>query len=174
MLHPVAAIDAEPHAQGIEAVLGARMLGAGERQRIHHSAHRNGNAAALLELEIEETEIEACIVCNERRIAEKVQELVDPFGKPRLVGEKQVREPMHFLGFERHVPVGIEIGMEVPPGLDPVEDLDTTDLDHTITTQWVQARGFRVEDDLPHEANLSDGANSETSENVAHLALSCG
>ena len=52
VLHAMTAVDPEPHAQGIEAVLGAWMPGPGEHQRIDHAVHANGRSAAALEFEI--------------------------------------------------------------------------------------------------------------------------
>ena len=39
VLDAVGAVDAEAHAQGIEAVLGARVPGAGESERVAHPGH---------------------------------------------------------------------------------------------------------------------------------------
>jgi hypothetical protein len=38
----------------------------------------------------------------------------------------------------------------VPTGLDAVEDLDAADLDHPVAAGRVQARGFRIENNLTH------------------------
>ena len=85
-----------------------------------------------------------------------------------------VDEAVHHLGLERHVAFGIEIGVEMAAGLDAVEDLDAADLDHPVAAGRVEPGGLGVEDDFPHERNLSLDGDSETSENVAHLAFSCG
>ena len=88
MLDAVAAVDPEAHAQGIEAVLGARMPGPGERQRVDHPAHADGRPAAALELEIEEAEVEAGIVRDQRRILDELEQLLGLLGKARLVGQE--------------------------------------------------------------------------------------
>ena len=64
--------------------------------------------------------------------------------------------------------------MKMPAGLDAVDDLDAADLDHSVAAQRVQSGGFSVEDDFAHGANYLRDGDSETSENVTHLLLSCG
>ena len=49
--------------------------------------------------------------------------------------------------------VGIEIAMEMAPGLDPPDHLDAADLDHAVAARGAQARGFGVEDDFAHDAS---------------------
>src|SRR5215212_2687492 len=46
VLHAMAAVDSETHAQGVEAVLGAGMLAARELKGIAHPAHRDRLPAA--------------------------------------------------------------------------------------------------------------------------------
>ena len=71
-------------------------------------------------------------------------------GKARLVRQEQVGQAVDRLGLERHVAFGIEIGVEVAAGLDPVEDLDAADLDHPVAAGRIEPRRFSVEDDFPH------------------------
>ncbi len=87
---------------------------------------------------------------------------------------KVLGQPMHHLRFERHVALGKEISVEVATGLDAVEHLDATDLDHSVAASWVQARRFSVEDDFPHGSILFTAIEPEAIQNVAHLVLSCG
>src|SRR5690349_16567775 len=138
VLHALAAVDPEANAERIEAVLGAGMPGPRQRQRIDHPAQRHAGPAGALELEIQKAKVEGRIVGDERRILDEVEELVRLLRKARFVRQEQVAEPVHFLRFERHVALGIEVGMEVPPSLDPVEDLDAADLDHPIAAGWVE------------------------------------
>ena len=150
VLDAVAAVDAEPYAQGIKAVLGAGMLRARQHQRIDHAVHADGVAAAPLELEIEEAEIKPGVVRDERGILDEVEQFVDPLEEPRLVRQEQVAEPVHFLRLEGHVALGIEVSVEVTPGLDAVKNLDAADLDHAVAAERIEAGGFSVEDDFPH------------------------
>jgi hypothetical protein len=58
VLDAVAAVDAEAHAQGIKAMLGARMPRPRQSQSIDHTADGHSPAPAPAELMIEEAEIE--------------------------------------------------------------------------------------------------------------------
>src|SRR4051812_32836376 len=111
---------------------------------------------------------------NKRRILDKVEELVHALPEARLVRQEEVGEPMHFLRFERHVAFGVEVAVEVPPGLDAVEHLDAADLDDPVAAHRVQSRRLGIENDFAHRWNLSLAGDSETSEDFAHLAFSCG
>jgi len=137
VLDAMAAVDPEAHAQGVEAVLGARVPGTRERQRIDHAAHRHARPAAAFQLVIEEAEVEAGIVRDQRRIFDELEQLLGLLGKQRLVGQESVGEAVHHLGLERHFPFRVEICVEVPTGFDPVDDLDTADLDHSVAAERV-------------------------------------
>src|SRR5690606_2174799 len=110
--HAVAAIDPVARAQRVERMLGPRVPPPRERQRVDHPLERYGGLSARAELVIEEAEIELRIVRNERRFAEKLQQVVDVVGKALLVGEEGVAEPMDLLGGKRHRTLGIEVGVE--------------------------------------------------------------
>ena len=58
VLDPMAAVDAEAHAQGVEAVLGARMPASRECQRVDHSAGAHRHAPATRQFGIQEAEVE--------------------------------------------------------------------------------------------------------------------
>src|SRR3954451_21071152 len=113
-------------------MLGARVPRTRERQRIDHSAHRYRRPAATLELRIEEAEVEAGIVRDQRTILDEVEQLFGLVAEQRLVRKEGVGQAVHHLRFERHFPVRVEIWLISGPGLDPVDDLDTADLDHTV------------------------------------------
>ena len=77
---------------------------------------------------IDEPEIEARIVRDQRRIADEFEQFLAAFVEEGLVGQERAR-PMHRFGFARHRPAGIEIGVEGLAGLDPIEHFDAADLD---------------------------------------------
>src|SRR5574338_74826 len=154
MLDPLAAVDTEAHAKGIEAVLGAGVPGARQRERVYHPAHCDRRSAATLKLEIEEAEIETRVVRDQRAVSEELEQLLDLVGKARLVRQKEVAEAVDFLGLERHVPVGVEISVEMPAGLDAVVDLDAADLDDPVAGCRIQSSRLGVENNLTHDANL--------------------
>ena len=174
MLDPVAAVDPETHAQGIETMLCARMLRPREGQRVDHSLQRDARTAAQFELGIKEIEIEARVVRDQGRIFDEGEQLLDLVGKARLVGKEHRAETVDRLRLERHVALGVEVAMIMPAGFDPVVNLDAADLDHAIAAGGVQPRGLCVEDDFAHGLDLSTGRESEAIENVTHLGFSCG
>jgi hypothetical protein len=58
------------------------------------------------------------------------------------------------LGLGRHRAVGIEVSVEMAAGLDAVEHLDATDLDHAVAAGRIEPRGFGIEDDFPHRETI--------------------
>src|SRR3954471_13033398 len=150
MLHAMAAVDPEAHAQGVEAMLGAGVPGPRQSKGVHHPAHGDCRPAAFFELEVQEAEVEAGIVRSKRGILDEVEELLDFFRKARLVRQEDGRKAVHHLGLERHVAIGIEIGVKMAPRLDAGINLDTADLAHAIAPARIQAGGLGVENDLAH------------------------
>ena len=138
MLDPVAAVDAEAHAQGVEAVLGAGMPGAGERQRVDHPAGADRGRPHYLEFVIEEAEIEGRIMRDQRQILDELEQILGRSAKQRLVRQEDVAQPVDCFGFGRHRPFGIEISVEVAAGFDPVENLDAADFDHPVAAGRVE------------------------------------
>ena len=76
---------------------------------------RHCRPAALFELEVEEAEVEAGVVRDQRRVLNEGEQLFGLVGEGWLVRQEDRRQAMHRLGFERHVAPGIEIGMKVRP-----------------------------------------------------------
>ena len=117
----------------------------------HHPAQANWRPTAALELKVEESEVEGGIVRDERRILDELEQLLDLLREKRLVRQENVGESVHHFRFERHVPFGVEICVEMTTRLDAMDDLDAADLDHAVAAARVQASSFRIEDDLTHE-----------------------
>src|SRR6476661_747543 len=92
VLHAMTAIDPEAHAQGVEAVLRARVPHARELKRVAHTLHADRRPAAALELVIEKAEIERRIVRDQRRILEEVEQLLGALGEARLVRKEDCGE----------------------------------------------------------------------------------
>ena len=147
MQRPPRIVDAIVLAQRIEIDAGAGVLFAGEDDGVDH---RVGEAAAagLFEFDIEELHVETGIVGDERRLAEKAQHLVGDLGEARLVGEERIGEAMDAKRLLGHLPLGIEVAMEILAGRDVVDEFDAADLDDTIAGQRIEAGGFGVEDDF--------------------------
>ena len=176
VLHAVAAVDPEAHAQARRGC--ASRPGACDRASVSvstmrlHRHRRTGRSVSSSKLRKPKSKLG--IVGDQRRILDEVEQLVDLFDEARLVGQEDRGQAVHRLGFERHVALGIEIAVEMPAGFDAVEDLDAADLDHAVAADRVEPGRLGIEHDLPHGRNLSAAADSQTSENVAHLAFCCG
>ena len=150
MLHPVTAIDAEPHAQAIEAVLRPGMTCPGDHQSIDHPARADFRPAAMAKLVIEEAEVESGVVRDQRRVGDELKQLFRPFRETRFVRQEDGAQAVNRFGFAWHRPFGIEVSVEVAAGLDPVEHFDTADLDHPVAAGGVEAGGLGIENNLPH------------------------
>src|SRR5690606_7453685 len=131
-------------------MFGSRMAAPREHQRVDHPLEFDLRVPAGPELPVEEAEVELGVVRNERGIAEKVEQLEGMLLEPFLVGEERVAEAVNPLGLERHRPPRIEIGVERAPGRHAVDQLDTADLDETVTGGGIEAGGLGVEHDFPN------------------------
>src|SRR6185437_8437948 len=150
MLDALTSIDTEAHAQRVQAVLCSWMPGSCQLERIDHPVHRNCWPSRALELEVEEAEVEARIMGDQRRIFDELQQVIDLVAEQRLIGKECRRQAMHHFRLERHVALGEKISMEMAAGFDAVEHLDTADFDHSVTAAWIEARRLRIEHDFPH------------------------
>jgi len=131
-------------------MLGAWMLRPRKLQRIDHAAHRHRRAAAFLQLEIQEAEVETGVVRDQRRVLNEFQKVAGLLGEARFVGQEKVAEAVHFLRFEGHVAIGIKITVKMPARFDAVENLDATFLDYAVTAGRIEARSLGVENNFPH------------------------
>jgi hypothetical protein len=104
----------------------------------------------MLELVVQEAEVEAGVVRDQRAVADEFEQVLGALTEPRLVRQEDVGQPVDGLGLARHRPLGIEIGVEVAAGLHSVEHLDAADLDHSVAAGRIEPRGLGVEDDFPH------------------------
>src|SRR5690606_31436592 len=102
----------------------------------------------LFELEIQELHVERSVVGNERRVAEEVEHLVDDLLEQRLVAQELIAQPMHGEGVRRHLPLGVDVFVKVPASRNMVEKLDAANFNDPVTRQWVEAGGFRIDDDF--------------------------
>ena len=107
--------------------------------------------AAERQFGIEEAEVERGVMRDQRRIAEKFEQLVDALMETRLVRKEGDRQAVHALCLGGHVAIGMKIGVETAPGLDPVDQLDAADFDQPVTVGGTEAGRFGVEDDLAHD-----------------------
>jgi len=57
-------------------------------------------------------------------------------------------------------PVGLQVDVEIVAGQPAVDQLDATDLDDAVVLLGLEARGFRIENDLPHFKLPSGGGEN--------------
>ncbi len=83
-------IDAEALAQLVERIARPGEPALGDVDRVDCARGRDRRAAVAVQLGIEEFEVEARIVDDQRRVADELQELLDDMGEERLVGKEGV------------------------------------------------------------------------------------
>src|SRR5579872_3427224 len=121
-------VDGVADTQIVEPVRCTGMLAARKKQRIDQPLAPDQRTAGALKLGVEEADIEAGVVDDERSIAEEPDELIGNSCKSRLVLEEFVAQSMDHERLRRHVALGIEINMECLTRRDTVDQLDTADL----------------------------------------------
>src|SRR5688572_16237647 len=124
VLYAKAAIHAKACAKRVQTVLGAGVPCAGEHQSVDHPAHADDRPPAEQQLVIEEAEVERGVVRYERRIAKKLDQLLDLVREQGLTRQEDARQAVNGLRFRRHRTKRIEVSVEAAAGLDPVEHLD--------------------------------------------------
>src|SRR5262249_15923996 len=134
----------------IEAVWRSRVFAARQQERIKHPLARKEQLAGTLEFGIEKGEIKQRVVRNKRRIADEYNQVLDDFGKERLVFEKLGRQAVDRNGFGRHLPLRIEIAMKPLPGRNAIDELDAADFHHPMALKGIESRGLRIEYDFAH------------------------
>ena len=146
----VAAVYAIARAQRIERIFRAGMTGAGERNGIDHPLHPKAGKIAHRQFGIDEAEVEPGIVRDQRAVRDEVEKFLRTRGEQRLVGKKRIGEAVDPLGFRRHHTLGIEVTVPGPAGRDPIDHFDAADLDQPVTSPWVEAGRFGIENYFAH------------------------
>src|SRR3546814_7255656 len=80
----MAAVNAIARAERIKTMFGARMQGASHGDRVNHAHHVDNITAAAHQFMIEETKIELSIMCDERAIAQEIQQCLDKIGRAHV------------------------------------------------------------------------------------------
>ena len=112
--------------------------------RIDHPLGRDRCQPAGAELRIEEAEIEAGIVRDQRRIADEFEQLVGTLVRNSGLSERNASDrPCTASASAGIDALGIEIGVEGAAGLHPVDHLDAADLDQPVAALRDRGRWFR-------------------------------
>ena len=140
-------------AQGVEVVALPRVLAAGHDQGIHHGAQlADGRAGGFLALQLrfQETQVERCVVDDQLRAANKLDEIRGDVLEQGLVGEEFIGDAVYFYGALVDFPPGVDVLVEMVAGKTAVFQLHTAYFDDTVPLGDFQAGGFGIQHDLPH------------------------
>ena len=96
--------------------------------------------------------IEAGIVDDKRRIADKGQELIGNLNETFVPPQEFRGKSVDCESLGRHVAIRIKIGVKCCPGWYPIEQFDAPDFDQAVSLAGIDAGRFGVEDDFPHAA----------------------
>src|SRR5208283_604077 len=131
------------------------MLTARDQECVDSPLARYQRPAGALKLGIDESDVERGIVDDQRRIAEKGDQVLGHLGEKQLVFEEIVAEAVDGKRLRRHAALRIEIGVEGLAGGYPVDQLDAADLDQAMAVQRIETRGLGIEHNLAHENSQS-------------------
>ena len=127
-------------------------------QRIDHPAHADRGRPQRSSSKLRKPKSKPALWATAANPRE-IEQFPDLFAEPRLVGKEDGGEAVHRLGLERHVAIGIEIGVEMPAGFDAIEYLNAADLDHAVAAGGIEPCRFGIEDDFPHRGDYSRAAS---------------
>ncbi len=129
------------------------MLTARDQERVDRALARDQRPAGALELGIDKADVERGVVDDQRRIAQKGDQVVRHLGEKELVLEEVIAEAVHRERLRRHAALRIEISVERLAGGDAVDQLDAADLDQPMAVQRIETRGLGIEHNLAHESS---------------------
>ncbi len=92
---------------------------------------------------------------DQRRIADKVEQILHDFGELAVLGEKFAGKAVHAHHLFRHGALRIDISVKLAPGALQIDKFDAADFNDAVAFARLRvvrkrARGFGVEDDLAH------------------------
>ena len=143
-------VDRIPRAEIVQPVRSAGMLAAGNQERIDHAFAREQRPAGALELGVEKSHVECGVMDDQRRVAEKGDQIVGDFREEKLVLEELIAEAVDRERLGRHAALGIEIAVKGLAGRYAVDQLDTADFDQTMAVQGIETRCLGIEHNLAH------------------------
>src|SRR6267143_7279899 len=151
MQRAVGVIDEIAFAKRVEGVPLAGMQLAREGKRIGDLRHMLAEPAepGELELQVEELDVEVCVVDDQLGAVNEVQESAGDVGKARLVGEKLARQPVYLERTLLDLALRVQVDVEMPLADAAAEDLHAAELADPVAEPGVQAGGFRIQHDLP-------------------------
>ena len=156
-------VDIITAAQSIQRIGTTRIAPPRQRQRIENAVKTQNLPVMFFQLGIQEFNIKFGIVNHQPVIADKGQKFIGNLGKYRLIFQKFCREPMHALGFFRHIPFRIEIDMIGLAGGNGIEQLDAANFHNAVALRRVKPGGFRIQYNFTHRRSIltNDSADDE-------------
>jgi hypothetical protein len=142
-------VDRKAPAQSVEAGGGPGKPAARHRQCVDKPAGER-RAAEPRQFGIQKRQVEFGIVDDERVLADKCRQLVGNRREGRMTAEELGRQPVDGQGVRRHVALGIDVAVEIPPARHVVDEFDARDLDDAMPGLRVEARRFGVDHYLAH------------------------
>src|SRR5690349_21601986 len=100
------------------------------------------------ELEVEELDVELGVVDDDLGAGDEVEELAGDVGELGFRAQVFERQAVYARRAEVDVALRVEIGVEVPLGEPPREDLHAAQFDDAVAELGVQSRGFGIKDYL--------------------------
>ncbi len=92
---------------------------------------------------VDEANVERCVVNDQLRALDELEEFIGDFGKPRLADQKFVGDTVNtdraFVTFA----IRLQVNVKMPTGQAATDQLDTTDLDDAVTIRHRHTGGFR-------------------------------
>ena len=143
-------VDGKALAQLVQGIARAWMLALGDLDGVDGAGQRDGRLAAALQFGIDELDVEAGIVDHQRGIAQELQEFFDHMREDGLVGQEVAGQAVDAGGLDRHIAFGVQVELQRAAGGKMIQQLDAADFHDPVALARLEARRFRVEDDLTH------------------------
>ena len=144
-------IDTETLAEFVQRIARPGKFALGDFDGVDGAGQRNRLVAGAFQLGIDELDVEAGIVNDQRRIAQKFQKFFHNLGEQRLVGQEFAGQAMHPLGFNGNVAFGVQIELQGAAGGEMVQQLDTADFHDPVAVARLKPCRFRIEDDFTQD-----------------------
>ena len=89
-------------------------------------------------------------MCNQLRITNKLDKFVSDTGEVWFISQELIGNPVYCDRFLINFPFGVDVDMKCSISKTAINHFDTADLDHPMPIIWVEARGLRIKNYLPH------------------------
>ena len=144
-------VDAVALAERVERRRGSGMPAPREREGVDHEFHADRRVAMGQQLGVDEPHVELGIVDDELGALHEGQELGGDEPEDAVLRQEARRQAVHREGILRHVPLRVDVAMEMRACAHGVDELDAGDLDQPVPLGGIEPGGLRIEDDLPHQ-----------------------